>query len=151
MTGTFHIGDEIIVRDNDRGIESKRRIVGDADGSITLEVVEIMCEACGENDGGDYNTGDHHLCAGCVMSALRVRAITHLLNEVVPNLDTSTARTLSILDEEDARNAARHMSYVDSLSASFDEIDHMDMRDVLDLLVPIVSHAFDHRHAPRRP
>jgi hypothetical protein len=133
-------GDEVRIAD-----EGTFAIVRDHDsGRFILSPLDV-CEACGEG-GCDYETAGHRLCPGCVMSALRVRAVTHLLAEVVPNLDTSTARTLSILDEEDANMRASHTPYVDSLSASFDEVDGMDMRDVLDLLTPIVSHAFDHRH-----
>ncbi len=121
--GDVHtIRDGDIVRYDTRGGVSMCRVVvndnGDAIGAL---VPIVMCEACGENDAGDYEIGGHNICPRCVNEALAFLVVYDVVNNI-GDYNVPLARTVSILDEEDARMRNVPMSHVDAHSAAWDMI-----------------------------
>lgn len=133
IKGRFGIGDEIeVVVGDDLG---RYRLIHTG-GDPTLSRVEPLCEACGENDAGDYETGGgHHVCPACVNRALFARIIHDVFTlENIGDNDVPLARVMTILDEDDARMRASTFPYVDSHDSARDMIAGMsddELRDGL--------------------
>lgn len=110
-------------------IEARERVHRTLTGLTTWDVDEInvrdievneRCQACEQNDGGDYTTRDGvSLCAGCVNRALALRIVRDVLDNV-GDYDVPLARASLYLDDDDETNRASGMPYVDSLASAWD-------------------------------
>jgi len=134
-------GDIVTVMRNGREFEFRvgvsHRIEGDI--ALTLDAVPrvILCEVCGENEAGDYETGGgQHICPTCVNSALAFKAIEYVLDNI-GDYDVPLARTIAALDEEDAHMRSSGMSYVDSESSALDMMRGYGVNDRFDFMCPL--------------
>lgn len=126
MGDTHNIGDHVSLRGMTYTISDE--YPNPNTGALYLVPIVRMCTSCGENQAGDYETGDASLCGSCVNRALEFRAAIWVM-ENIGEYDIPLARTLAALDEDDARMRSSHMPYVDSQSSAMDYVRGMDMNE----------------------